>query len=99
MSTISRAEVAHVAALARLDLTEEQIDKYTTHLGRILDHAADIEVLDLDDVPPTSHPVQLSNVLRDDVIGNTLDREEVLSQAPDAVDGRFGVPPILGDAP
>lgn len=96
---ISAAEVAHVAELARLELDAEEVEHFTAHLAKVLDHAADIEALDLDDVPPTAHPVPLTNVLRPDVVGPTLDREEVLASAPDATDDRFRVPPILGDEP
>lgn len=98
-SRISPDDVVHVAELARLDLTPEQVQQFTDHLDQVLDHAADIEALDLDGVPPTSHPVPLSNVLRPDVAGPILDRDEVLAAAPDAVDDRFRVPPILADEP
>jgi len=96
---IGRDDVAHVAALARLELDDAEIDHFTRHLARILEHAADIDELDLDDVPPTYHPVGLRNVLRDDIVESTLDPAEVLAAAPDAEDGRFRVPPILGEAP
>lgn len=96
---ISHADVAHVANLARLDLDDDQIDHFTRHLASVLDHASDIADLDLDDVPPMTHPVPLSNVMRDDVIGPTLDRDAVLDEAPADEDGRFRVPPILGEAP
>ena len=65
----------------------------------MLGHAADVEALDLDDVPPTSHPYPLTNVLRDDVVTPSLDRAEVLAQAPDVEDHQFKVPPALGEAP
>jgi aspartyl-tRNA(Asn)/glutamyl-tRNA(Gln) amidotransferase subunit C len=96
---ISRRDVAEVAALARLDLTDAEIDHFTEHLAKVLEHAADIEQLDLDEVPPTSHPLPLVNVMRDDVAGATLDRDEVLAVAPDVDEQRFRVPPILGDEP
>jgi aspartyl-tRNA(Asn)/glutamyl-tRNA(Gln) amidotransferase subunit C len=96
---ISRDDVAEVAALARLELTEAEIDHFTEHLVKVLEHAADIEQLDLDDVPPTSHPLPLVNVMRDDVAGVTLDRDEVLGVAPAVDEQRFRVPPILGDEP
>ena len=96
---ISRADVAHVARLARLDLTEDEIDRFTGQLGAVLDHVADLEALDTAGVPPTAHPLPLANVLRDDLPGPSLDRAEVLSQAPAAEDGRFRVPRILGEAP
>ena len=96
---ISRDDVAHVAKLARLDLTEDELERFTEQLGAVLDHAADVEALDVRDVPPTSHPLPLGNVFRDDVERPCLDREEVLAQAPAAEDGRFRVPPVLGEAP
>jgi aspartyl-tRNA(Asn)/glutamyl-tRNA(Gln) amidotransferase subunit C len=94
---ITRADVEHVARLARLELTDEELGAYTDQLASILEHADDIAGLDTDDVPPTSHPVPLRNVLRPDVVRPSLDRDEVLAAAPDAVDGRFRVPPVLGE--
>ena len=96
---LTRDEVAHVARLARIALDDAEIDHFTDHLAKILDHASQLERLDLDDVEPMSHPYPLSNVLRDDVPGVTLDRDEVLAQAPQADDGQFSVPSILGEAP
>jgi aspartyl-tRNA(Asn)/glutamyl-tRNA(Gln) amidotransferase subunit C len=96
---ISKDDVAHVARLARLHLDEEQLERFTDQLGAVLEHAADIAALDIDDVPPTAHPLPLVNVLRDDEVRPGLDREEVLAQAPAAEDGRFRVPRILGEAP
>lgn len=94
---ISRDEVAHVAHLARLRLDDAGLDHFTSHLASVLGHAAEIEALDLSDVPPMVHPMPLVNVMRDDVVDLELDRDEVLSQAPDSSDGFFVVPPILGD--
>ena len=96
---ITRADVAHVARLARLELDEEELDLYTHQLAAVLDHAADVEALDTAGVEPTAHPLPLRNVLRDDVPHVSLDRDEVLAQAPAAEDGRFRVPPVLGEAP
>jgi aspartyl-tRNA(Asn)/glutamyl-tRNA(Gln) amidotransferase subunit C len=93
---ISTADVVHVAKLARLALTPEEIERTTAQLGDMLDHFADIERLDLADVVPMTQPYPLQNVLRDDVVEPGLDRDEVLAAAPDAVDGRFRVPPIIG---
>lgn len=84
---------------SRLDLTADELDHYTDQLAAILDHAADIEALDLDGVEPMTHPVPLTNVLREDVEVPCLDRDEVLAAAPAAESGRFKVPPILGEAP
>ena len=96
---ISRADVEHVAKLSRLALTEDEIEHLTRELGGILGHADDIEALDLDDVAPTAHPLPLENVLRADEVRPSLDRDEVLAQAPLAEDRRFRVPRILGEAP
>ncbi|GMT39260.1 Asp-tRNA(Asn)/Glu-tRNA(Gln) amidotransferase subunit GatC [Helicobacter bizzozeronii] len=97
--SLTRDDVAKVAHLARLELTDAELDTYTEQLGAVLDHAADVAALDLADVPPTAHPLPLVNVLRDDVVGPTVDRDEVLSQAPAVEDRRFRVPAILGEEP
>ncbi len=99
MARLSRDEVAHVARLARLELTDEQLDTFTPQLAAILDHAADVEALDLADVPPTSHPYPLANVLRPDEVRPGGIRDAVLAEAPAAEDGMFRVPPVLGEAP
>lgn len=99
MPTISRDDVAHVARLARLELTDDELDTFTGQLAAVLDHARDVEALDLADVPPTDHPLPLGNVLRADVVGPTLAPEDALAAAPQAEDGRFRVPTILGEAP
>ena len=96
---ITRDDVAHVADLARLALSDDELETFTEQLAAVLDHAADVEALDVADVPPTSHPVPLENVLRDDVVTPTLDRAEVLAQAPAVEDDRFRVPPSLGQEP
>lgn len=93
---ISTATVAKVARLARLDLTPEEIERTTAQLGGMLEHFADIDTLQLDDVVPMTQPYPLENVLRDDVIIAGLDRDEVLAVAPAVEDGRFRVPPIIG---
>ena len=96
---ISRDDVAHVAALARLRLTDDELDRFTEQLGAVLDHAADVAALDTSGVPPTAHPLPLANVLRSDTVTPGLDRDEVMAQAPAAEEGRFRVPRILGEAP
>lgn len=96
---ISPADVAHVARLARLDLTADELERFTEQLGAVLEHAADVAALDTEGVPPTAHPLPVRNVLRDDQARPSLDRDEVLSMAPAAEDGRFRVPRILGEAP
>jgi aspartyl-tRNA(Asn)/glutamyl-tRNA(Gln) amidotransferase subunit C len=99
MARLSRDDVAHVAKLARLQLSDDELDTFTPQLAAILDHAADVEALDLAEVPPTSHPYPLANVLRPDVARDAGIRDAVLAQAPAAEDGMFRVPPVLGEAP
>ena len=96
---ITRDDVAHVARLARLQLTADELDLFTDQLAKVLDHARDVESLDVSDVPPTAHPYPLRNVFRTDEPAPCLDRDEVLAQAPAAEAGRFRVPPILGEEP
>jgi aspartyl-tRNA(Asn)/glutamyl-tRNA(Gln) amidotransferase subunit C len=96
---ISRTDVLHVARLARLELTDEELDRYVDQLGAVLDHAADVAALDTSGVPPTAHPLPMENVLRDDVVGPSLDRGEVLREAPDSDGTKFRVPRILGEEP
>ena len=99
MTSLSREDVAHVASLARLDLTDEELDRYTGQLRAVLDHARDLETFDLTSVAPTAHPFAVDAYLREDVVVPGLDRDEVLRQAPAVEDDRFCVPPIIGDAP
>jgi aspartyl-tRNA(Asn)/glutamyl-tRNA(Gln) amidotransferase subunit C len=96
---ISREDVAHVAHLARLELSDDELETYTEQLGAILDHAQDVAALDTSGVPPTAHPLPLENVLRADVVRPSLDRDEVLAQAPAAEGAFFRVPRILGEEP
>ena len=97
--SISRKEVKHVASLAKLALSDEEELIYTGQLAAILDHARDIMALDTAKFAPTAHPLELKNVFRSDVEKESLDRDEVLSQAPAYQDGRFVVPRILGEMP
>ncbi|MDP9066885.1 MAG: Asp-tRNA(Asn)/Glu-tRNA(Gln) amidotransferase subunit GatC [Actinomycetota bacterium] len=96
--SLDRAAVDHVARLARLDLTEEERERMQKELTLILGHAEKIQSLELDSVPPTSHPLPLSNVMRPDVARPSLPRAEALANAPEAEDGRFRVPRIIEDA-
>jgi aspartyl-tRNA(Asn)/glutamyl-tRNA(Gln) amidotransferase subunit C len=93
---ITAVDVAKVARLARLDLTDDEIAASTTELAKMLDHFADIDALQLDDVEPMTQAYPLANVMREDVVMPGLDRDEVLAAAPAAEDGRFRVPPIVG---
>ena len=89
---ISRDEVLHVARLARLALTDEEVERLIGELGAILDAVSVVSELDLADVPPTSHPLDLVNVWDDDLPRDSLSREDVLANAPDAERGLFKVP-------
>lgn len=95
--SITTAEVAKVAKLARLRLTDDELDRFTHQLADILEHASDIESLDLADVEPMARPIPLANVLRADEPAEPLDREEVLAAAPAVEDHQFRVPPSLGE--
>ncbi|HEX3735115.1 MAG TPA: Asp-tRNA(Asn)/Glu-tRNA(Gln) amidotransferase subunit GatC [Solirubrobacterales bacterium] len=89
---IDREQVLYVAKLARLRLTEDEVETMTGELSGILDHVDRISRLDLDGVEPTSHVVALENVLRADVPWQSLPREAALASAPEPVDGAFRVP-------
>jgi len=90
---ISRDQVLHVAKLARLALSEDELERLEGQLGAILEAVGKVAELDLDDVPPTSHPLDLVNVLADDVPRPSLDRDVALANAPEAEAGAFRVPP------
>ena len=96
---LTRADVEHVARLARLALSDTEIDALTADLGAILEHAAEVSALDTSGVEPTAHPIPMVNVLRPDVPRPGISRDEVLAAAPAVEDGRFRVPRILGEAP
>ena len=96
MATLSRADVEHVAHLARLGLTEGELARLEGQLNHILDQYAILARLDTDDIPPTAQTIELENILRDDVVTASLPSEAVLANAP-ARSGEFVlVPPILG---
>jgi aspartyl-tRNA(Asn)/glutamyl-tRNA(Gln) amidotransferase subunit C len=97
MAAISREEVAHLARLSRLAVTEQELDQFAGQLDVILQSVARVGEVAADDIPPTSHSVPLTNVYRDDVPVPCLTQEEALSGAPDAFEGRFRVPRILDE--
>lgn len=97
MSEITPEVVTHLASLARIALTEEEIATLTGQLGVIVDSVAKVSEVATPDVPATSHPIPLANVFRADVPGPTLTNAEALSGAPEAADGRFVVSAILGE--
>ncbi|HEX8855253.1 MAG TPA: Asp-tRNA(Asn)/Glu-tRNA(Gln) amidotransferase subunit GatC [Thermoleophilaceae bacterium] len=89
---IGREQVLHVARLARLELSEAEVERFSEELSTVLDHIEQINQLDLDGVEPTSHVIQVENVLREDVPRPCLPREKALEQAPDVAAGGFRVP-------
>ncbi len=95
---ISRADVEHVARLARLALTDEELDRFQAQLSVILEEADKIRRLPTEGVPPTAHPLPRVNAWRDDVPGPCLTREEALSTAPEVEQDRFKVPRIIEEA-
>lgn len=97
MAAISREEVAHLARLSRLAVTEEELATFAGQLDVILQAVARVGEVAAADIPPTSHSVPLTNVLRDDVVTPSLAREDVLAGAPDTAEDRFRVPRILDE--
>jgi aspartyl-tRNA(Asn)/glutamyl-tRNA(Gln) amidotransferase subunit C len=97
MPDITSEQVAHLANLARIALTPDEIDKMTEELSLIVDSVAKVTEVATPDVPATSHPVPLENVSRPDVVGETLTQEQALSGAPDSDGERFRVTAILGE--
>ena len=97
MSEISAEQVAHLANLARIALTEEEIEHLTAELGQIMQAVEKVSEVATPDVPPTSHPIPMQNVFRDDVVGQTLTAEQALSGAPESDGSRFVVSAILGE--
>ncbi len=88
-------DVDHVAWLARLELTEEERERFGKQLRQILEHAAAVSSVDTSEVPPTSHPLPLAGVLREDLVTPSLSQEEALSNAPLAEGGYFAIPRII----
>jgi aspartyl-tRNA(Asn)/glutamyl-tRNA(Gln) amidotransferase subunit C len=91
-------DITRIAQLARLALSEEELDSYGEQLEQILEHAARVQALPTEGVEPTSHPLTMVNAFRPDEVTACLDREEVLAQAPEAEDGYFRVPRILDES-
>jgi aspartyl-tRNA(Asn)/glutamyl-tRNA(Gln) amidotransferase subunit C len=94
---ITREEVAHLAHLARIDLTDAELDHLAPQLAGILEAVASVSQVAAEDIPPTSHAVPLTNVFRTDEVRPCLSPEEVLAGAPEAEEQRFRVPRILGE--
>lgn len=98
MSQISRDEVAHLARLARLALTDAELDSFAGQLDAIIGHVSQIQAVDVTGVEPTGNPLTDVNVFRADIPEPCLTQEQAVAEAPKAVDGRFAVPRILGEA-
>ena len=98
MAAVTRAEVEHLARLARLELTEGEIDHYAEQLSAIVDAVARVSEVAAQDIPPTSHPIPVTNTFRPDVVRPGVDRDEIAAGAPAWEDDRFRVPRILGES-
>ncbi len=94
---LTRGDVAHLAQLARLDLTAQELDLYVGQLSVILDAVAEVTGVAADGIEPTTHAVPLTNVYRDDAVRPGLTHQDALAGAPAVQDGRFRVPQILGE--
>ena len=97
MSTISRDDVAKLAKLARLALTDSELDSFAGQLDSILDYVGKIQAVDVSGVTPTGNPLRSVNVTRADVVRESLTQEQALAEAPASDEGRFAVPQILGE--
>ena len=97
MSEITPDVVRHLGGLARIGLTEDEVQRLTGELAAIVDAVAKVSEVATPDVAATSHPIPLVNVFREDVVGETLTNEQALAGAPEAAEGRFKVSAILGE--
>src|SRR6056297_1517762 len=95
MPDVSREVVEHVANLAKLDLSDEEIDRLQNEMGRILEHADKLQEVDTDDIQGTSHVIPMTNVYREDEVGESLTPEEVVANAPESAEEFFKVPRIV----
>ncbi|MBU0501978.1 MAG: Asp-tRNA(Asn)/Glu-tRNA(Gln) amidotransferase subunit GatC [bacterium] len=93
--SISKKDVEHVAKLARLGLTEEEKELFTTQLSNILDYAENLKKLDTKNIPPTSHAIPMKNVLREDIVIPCADSKDILANGPEVEDKMFKVPKIM----
>jgi aspartyl-tRNA(Asn)/glutamyl-tRNA(Gln) amidotransferase subunit C len=96
MANLSRADVEHVAHLARLGLTEDELARLEGQLNHILDQYAILTTLETEHIPPTAQTIELANILRDDVVSPSLSTDEALANAPERSGDHFVVPAILG---
>jgi aspartyl-tRNA(Asn)/glutamyl-tRNA(Gln) amidotransferase subunit C len=98
MSSLSRDDVAKLAGLARIEMTEDELVELSSQFGMILDAVARVQEVHLDGIEPTSHPQPMLNITRPDVVEPSLSPKDALSGAPAQEDSRFRVPQILGEA-
>jgi aspartyl-tRNA(Asn)/glutamyl-tRNA(Gln) amidotransferase subunit C len=94
---LSRAEVEKVSLLARLRLSDEELDRMTAQLAQIVEYVEQLGELDTDDVEPMAHAVELSNVFAEDVVRGSFDRDQILANAPKRDEACYRVPAVLGD--
>lgn len=97
MSDLTRDQILHLAQLAHLNLTDDEVNRVADELDQIVDSVARVQEVAHDDVPTTSHPIPLQNVFRADVVRGVLDRDDALAGAPETETGRFKVPAILAE--
>ncbi len=97
MSSLDRSDVARLAGLARIDMTDADLDRLSGQLAVIVDAVAKVAEVAGEDVPATSHPIPMANIHRADEVRPSLSQDDALSGAPEAEDGRFRVPQILGE--
>ena len=97
MATLSRSDVEHVAHLARLGLTQDELARLEGQLNHILDQYAVLAQLDTEHIPPTAQTIEVENILREDAVRPSLSRDEILGTAPERQGEYFVVPPILGE--
>ena len=96
---LTRHEVEHIAELAKLGLSQEEIERFQEQLSAILDYAAILQTVDTEEIPPTAQVIGIRNVMRRDVAGPSLPVEDVLANAPSRRDDYFCVPPVIEEAP
>ncbi len=94
MGIISKKEVRHIAKLAELEFSDDELEKITSELDKILGHIAKINEADTSNAEPTSHTLNIKNVFRDDIVKESLTKEQALSNAPEEQDSGFKVPKI-----
>lgn len=93
--SISKEEVLHIAALSRLNLTDKELEKYTTDLSNIVDYANELATIDIEGVKPTAHILDIKNVFREDNVDSSYDREKILQNAPTKAAGCITVPKVV----